>query len=138
MKSETAAALLIEKIARTMYRDRAPGDTQPLQWSILRALHRAEPQDRTVAWIARYLGLTHAPVSRAVSTLVDRGLVRAAPGRHGGRARRLELTEAGRHKLQEDPIRDVALLLREVEAREFEALTRALTTVAMALETRDN
>lgn len=134
MKRHKATALLIEKIARNMYQNRAPGEMLPLQWSILRSFERSEAGISTVSWIAKHLGLTHAPISRAVSTLVGRDLIAARPDSTDGRKTNLCLTDKGREVLLSDPILVIATLLDRVDESDYAGLSRALEALLIGME----
>ena len=66
-----ASAVLLEKIFRNAYENRRSSEVQPLQWSIMRYLVHASEDRRTVVWLASFLGMTHAPVARAVMEAVS-------------------------------------------------------------------
>ncbi len=131
MDRAVAAALLMERTVRNIYEERSSSAVQPLQWSILRFLEAAPTDDARVANIAKYLGTHHATVSRAVSTLVNRGYVGRKGGSHALRTAPLVLTDLGRETLKKDPILKIAKKidsLPEGERRQFE---RVLTQLAL-------
>lgn len=79
-----------------------------MEWRTLALLGDFAPM--SLQTLARQAGLDKSQVSRVVSALVERGLVRRAAGREDGREVRLSLTAAGR-KLQ-------AGLMRAARARD--------------------
>ena len=132
MDRAVAAALLMERIVRETYEDRASSAVQPLQWSILRYLSSAPTAEARVATIAKYLGTNHAPISRAAATLIERGLVEKSGGPNPNRTAPMRLTVRGKALLQSDPILKVAdriLMLPEDERR---VLERALSSLALS------
>lgn len=103
-RRDIAAAVLLEKLVADCYQDRAPGSVSRLQWSILRCLGRAEPAEKTSGWIARYVGVTAAPTSRAIRALEEHGLVTLSRSAQDGRQLIVELSDAGQEALSRDPL----------------------------------
>lgn len=104
VKSDVAAAVLIEKIVRAAYPSREPGAIQPLQWSILRFLARAPEEQCTAHMVAKFLGITAAPTSRAIQTLVKRGFIVQVKSTRDARSNLLFLLPPAREALKEDPL----------------------------------
>jgi DNA-binding MarR family transcriptional regulator len=126
-------ARLIEKTARAVYEERGPRAIHPGQWSVLRHLSQAPLQDRTVGGVAAFLGVTHAPASRAVAALARKALVRVEMDPDDRRVRRIGITEAGRDLLGRDPVQRLAAAIDGLPAADREALARALETLYVAL-----
>ncbi len=131
MDKAVAAALLMERTVRQVYEDRASSAVQPLQWAILRFLQSRPASDARVATIAKYLGTTHAPISRAISTLTNRGLVVKVGGDRSSRTAPLVLTEKGRHTLTYDPILQVAKKIAALPDRERKLFEHVMMVLAM-------
>ena len=131
MDRAVAAALLMERTVRQAYEDRVSTAVQPLQWAILRFLLNQPTSDARVATIAKYLGTTHAPISRAVATLIRRGFV--AKSNVGGATRTapLVLTSEGREALRRDPILSVAHKIAELPPVDRKLLEQVLMGLAM-------
>lgn len=125
-KALDAAAVLVERVAETLYRSKGPGEIQPLQWAILRCLSRYGETGLTQSWIAKYLGLTHAPVSRAVSTLTKRGLIEQQVQDSDGRSKILILSISGQDQMQYDPLKKLANTMRQIDQRDFLGFSRSL------------
>lgn len=106
--SSLATSVILENIVRMAYSERAPGHVQPLQWAIIRYLASCEDEFATVGFTARFLGLSHSPVSRSIETLRKKGLVEPHPHPFDGRGGIYKLTQAGRDFAVNDPLRDVA------------------------------
>lgn len=125
-----AAIVLLERFVRDIYPEKNSSAIQPLQWSILRYLARM-PDDRCeVRWIAQYLGLTRAPVTRAVATLENRNLVSQKTSREDARTNTITLTKQGIATLAKDPILGAAERIRALpldDQTQFINSVRSLT-----------
>jgi DNA-binding MarR family transcriptional regulator len=100
----SAVARLLEQTARAIYESRGPRAIHAGQWAVLRYLARAGKQGRTVGGVATYLGVTHAPASRAVASLARKSYVTVKADTEDRRVRRIELTPAGKALLAHDPV----------------------------------
>ena len=132
--------MLWERTVRNIYEERSSSAIQPLQWSILRFLNASPTSDARVATIAKYLGTHHAPVSRAVATLMKRELIEKVGGPTAVRTSPLTLTSRGRDLLKTDPIRKLAREMRRLPDRERWLLEDILKKLALnqhALDTID-
>jgi len=129
-----ATSVILENIVRTAYSERAPGHVQPLQWAIIRYLASCEDEFATVGFAARYLGLSHSPVSRSIETLRKKGLVEPHPHPFDGRGSIFKLTEAGGQFAVNDPLGGLALAiddLPETLKSEFQlAIENIVTNIA--------
>ncbi len=103
-RSDLATALLIERLVREAYSDRAPGSVTALQWAILRAIDRAGSDGCTQNWIAGFIGVTAAPVNRAIAALERHNAVTRERDALDGRKSVVKLTKTGRSLLENDPI----------------------------------
>ncbi len=110
-----ATALLIERLVRDAYADRAPGSVTPLQWAILRAILRAKADPCTQGWISRFVGVTAAPVNRAIKALERHGAVSLRRDENDGRQMIVELTPTGYELLKRDPILVISRRLDRLE-----------------------
>jgi len=109
-----ALAILLEHTVRQIYPERSPQAMHPGQWAALRYLARANREAATVAGLARYLGVTLAPASRAISALIRKGLVKGEPDPRDRRIVRLSLTSKGEEQVSQDPILRLADILGEL------------------------
>lgn len=100
----SVVARLLEQTARAVYDARGPKAIHAGQWAVLRYLARAGRQARTVGGVATYLGVTHAPASRAVASLARKEYVTVKPDPDDRRVRRVELTATGMAILEQDPV----------------------------------
>ncbi|WP_306249759.1 MarR family winged helix-turn-helix transcriptional regulator [Parvularcula sp. IMCC14364] len=128
-------ALLLEQTARLIYDEKHPQALHAVQWSALRFFDRAGEQTRTVAGLAKYLGVTSGPASRTTSSLLKRELVSVKPSPSDSRSRVYELTSAGKDILSEDPIQRVASLLTEMPDEDLGVLAKALDKIYAGLDT---
>jgi SspJ family small acid-soluble spore protein len=104
-------AVMLEQTMRMVYPERSPQDMHPGQWAALRFLARANKDARTVLGLARYLGITQGPASRAVAALERKSLLTGVRDSKDRRVVRLALTDAGEALLAQDPIQRLAGLI---------------------------
>lgn len=126
-----AISVILENIIRTAYSERAPGHVQPLQWAIIRYLASCENEFATVGFAARFLGLSHSPVSRSIETLRKKGLVESRPHPFDGRGSIFTLTNAGEEFAVKDPLGSLALVidgLPEALKSEFQLAVEYIVT----------
>jgi len=122
-------ARLLEQTARAVYDDRGPKAVHPGQWAVLRYLARAGRQARTVGGVADYLGVTHAPASRAVASLARKKLVEVEADTEDRRVRRIDLTETGRKLLEKDPVHRLTAVIESLSEAERTAFAAALDRI---------
>ena len=104
------------------------------QWTALRFFGRANIFSRTVSSFAEFHETTRGTASQTVRRLVDRGFLRKIPSETDGRSCRLDLTDAGRKALVDDPLSDLMVSLRSLapgnRARFVDTLRRLLADLA--------
>jgi DNA-binding MarR family transcriptional regulator len=122
-------ARMLEQTARAVYDVRGPRAVHPGQWATLRYLDRAGRQARTVGGVASYLGVTHAPASRAVAALHRKGLVTVKADPEDRRVRRIDLTAAGRNLLENDPVHRLTGVIDGMKDAERTEFARCLQTI---------
>ncbi|WP_146348497.1 MarR family winged helix-turn-helix transcriptional regulator [Falsiphaeobacter marinintestinus] len=129
-----ASVVLLERFIRDIYPAKHSSAIQPLQWSILRYLART-PTDRCeVRWIARFLGLTRAPVTRAIATLESRNLVEQQISGQDARTKTITLTELGVAALAKDPIVLAAERIKVLPAPDQEQFIRSVRSLTLSFE----
>ena len=106
----SVVARLLEQTARAVYESRGPKAVHPGQWAVLRYLARAGRQARTVGGVATFLGVTHAPASRAVAALARKELVTVKTDAEDRRVRRIDVLLW--HHTVRDALRDLARRFR--------------------------
>jgi DNA-binding MarR family transcriptional regulator len=98
---DALAEQLRSAVGRFVRATRARADTMPASRAeTLRRLDREGPQ--TIADLARFRGVTHQAVSRAVAELERLGLVERAANPHDARGFVLALSDAGRAAVESD------------------------------------
>lgn len=121
-----ASAVLLEKIVRDAYENRHSSEVQPLQWSIMRYLGSQNEARCTIGWISSFLGLTHAPVVRAVKTLQKRNYVTQKVNPSDGRGKIFLLTAEGWNQLKADPLLVIARRIDKMNSEGRSALMDAV------------
>lgn len=125
-RSDLAAALLIERLVRESYTERAPGAVTPLQWAILRAVKRTGNKGCTQNWIANFVGVTPAPVNRAIKALQRNETVNVGRDASDGRKTVITLTPQGLAMLDKDPIFSITARLNRLDSAEKRAFRNTL------------
>ena len=135
MQSQSTSALaeLLELTARMLHSRGYAADLFPAQWAALRYFSRAPGNLRTASELARFQGLANGPVSRTVRTLVQKGLLAKAAEQPKGRAELLELTNAGRAMLAQDPTQAVEAAIGELAPSEQDCFARSLELIVRRL-----
>lgn len=103
-----ATAHLLERLGRLIRTEEQISDLYPAQWSVLRYLARANRFSRTPMALTDYLGSTRGTVSQTLIALERKGLITRTKSLRDKRSVDIELTEAGRSQLEDDPIFDLA------------------------------
>jgi DNA-binding MarR family transcriptional regulator len=129
MTDAALVARLLEQTARAIYDSRGPRAVHAGQWAVLRYLARGEIQERTVGGVAAYLGVTHAPASRAVSSLVRKGLIIVRADPEDRRVRLIDLTSAGAALLDHDPVHRLTAAIDALGSDRRKELAVALETL---------
>jgi DNA-binding MarR family transcriptional regulator len=125
----SVVARLLEQTARAVYESRGPKAVHPGQWAVLRYLARAGRQARTVGGVATFLGVTHAPASRAVAALARKEFVTVKTDAEDRRVRRIDLTATGRALLDQDPVHRLTSAIEALDNRAQTEFARTLETV---------
>jgi len=125
----SVVARLLEQTARAVYDARGPKAIHAGQWAVLRYLARAGRQARTVGGVATYLGVTHAPASRAVASLARKEYVTVKPDPDDRRVRRVELTASGMAILEQDPVHKLTDAIDALSSEKRKDLATMLETL---------
>lgn len=119
-------AIRLERLSRLLRQAGHSHGLVPAQWDVLRYLARANRLSRSPGQVARYLGTTKGTVSQSLLTLEKKGLIQ----RHGnGSDKRhvsLTLTQAGRLRLEGDPLRALATDLEQLGGKTRRRFARGL------------
>ena len=120
---------LFEQASRLIHGARFAEGLTPAQWTALRYFAEAPPFQRTMASLARFQGLTLAPVTRTVRTLMDKKLVDRHPNPRSKRADLIIVNKAGRQMLNQNPRAQIAEVIAKVPTEDREVLVRSMHTI---------
>lgn len=129
----SVVARLLEQTARAVYEARGPKAIHAGQWAVLRYLARAGRQARTVGGVATYLGVTHAPASRAVASLARKDYVTVKADADDRRVRKVDLTPAGRALLDRDPVHRLTAAIESLNGDKQKEFAATLETLYSSL-----
>jgi len=135
-KQSFATCILLESITRSAYSERAPGQLQPLQWSIIRYLRTCDEEFATVGYTARFLGLSHAPVSRSIATLRKKELLSQFEHPYDARGAVFKLTQKGEGLATIDPLIRVANIIDDLPQGLKADFQLAVEQVVMKISTQ--
>lgn len=124
--SPEGVSALFEQASRLLHGLGFAEGLTPAQWSALRYFSVAPPFSRTMANLARFQGLTLAPVTRTVRTLIDKGYVDRHPNPRSKRADLVIVTRAGKELLTRDPRSQLIEIMAKVPAEDREAMARTM------------
>lgn len=105
----------------------------PAQWTALRYLATAAPEQRTSSALARFQQMAVGPITRSVRRLITKGLVVKAGSAGHHRSERLDLTPQGIALLREDPLLEVDGNLRSLSREEVVTLANLLGRIISTL-----
>ena len=137
-RSISALCRLFELAARSLHSAGFSHGLYPAQWTALRYLSTAGPQERTAARLARFQQMAVGPVTRTVRTLIAKGLVSEGPpagGHH--RSKQLNITPEGMRTLTEDPLLALDAELADLPERDARLLGATLGRVISVLHAKD-
>ncbi|MEI8395511.1 MAG: MarR family transcriptional regulator [Rhodospirillaceae bacterium] len=120
---------LFEQASRLIHGARFSGGLTPAQWTALRYFAEAPPFSRTMASLARFQGLTLAPITRTVRTLMEKGLVDRHPNPRSKRADLIIVNKAGRQMLNQNPRAQIAEVIAKVPIENREVLVQSMRTI---------
>ncbi len=136
-RAAMASALLLEQLIRLVYPERGPQDMHPGQWAALRYLSRTNAEASTVAGLARYLGVTLGPASRAVSALTRKGLIKGQRDPKDGRSVRLSMTEPGIALIRLDPLQRLGVLISGLPSEQRTAIVDGVRQLFAGLSSKE-
>ena len=124
---------LVDRLGRLAHGLQYASGLNPAQWEALRFIARANRFSRTPGAIACYMGTTRGTVSQTLISLEAKGCILRKRSPDDRRTVALELTQAGRELIEEDPLclvlRAAGSLSREEQGRladGLEGLVRAV------------
>ena len=125
----SVVARLLEQTARAVYEERGPKAIHAGQWAVLRYLARAGRKACTVGDVATYLGVTHAPASRAVASLARKDYVTVKADPEDRRVRRVDLTVTCLALLDQDPVHKLTDAIDSLSREKKKDLAAMLETL---------
>jgi len=99
----------IERLGRLARAAQHAEGMKPAQWEALRYLSKARKQSRNPGALADFLSSTRGTVSQTLIALEKKGLIQRLNCAVDGRAKRLEITEAGHALMARDPLGKLSL-----------------------------
>ena len=121
---------LLERYCRAVQASSFRAGLHPAQWSALRFLAEADPDDRTVTGLAKHqMTPLLSAASKTVNALIRKGYIESRDNPRDRRSRLLELTDAGRRVLDDDPLRRVARFAGSLPEAERAKLDQSLNTL---------
>ncbi len=130
-RSDLAAAILLDSLISEAYADRGPGQISRLQWSLLRCLARTYPKEKTPTWLARFVGVSLSPVSRALNSLHNRGLIERCKCHVDSRQINIKLTEVGCETLKSDPLGALARSISKLPKEQRLNLKQSIQSISV-------
>ena len=131
--SDRGLSLLLEQVVRSIYDKSGPDELHAAQWAALRFFALAGKLNRSVAGLAKFLGVTKGPASRTTNRLVKRGYLFSETSEHDKRVTLFTLTEEGRRMLENDPIMRLADAISRLDEASKESLAESLEAIYRAL-----
>ena len=131
-------ASLFEQLVRATYDRRGPSELQPAQWSALRYFERAGASARTVSGLAKFMGVTLGPASRAARALERRGLLASEKNSADGRSVIYTLTSVGQKRLGADPLIRLAKALGRLAPSDIATLSQSLVVLSDGLNSEES
>ena len=111
-------AELVDRIGRIARGAQFSSGLNPAQWEALRFIARANRYSRSPGALACYLGATRGTVSQTLITLESKGYITRTKCGDDRRAVTIDLTDAGREMIANDPL---CLVLRAADGLGCEA-----------------
>lgn len=133
-----APSLLAEQLVHLARLAHGGGETglTPAQWTALRYFARANRFSRTPSAFSEFHATTRGTASQTVKSLVALGYLARCANETDGRSALIEVTEAGRARLAEDPLADLEACIAGLAPALRATLGQALAQLAPALARR--
>jgi len=130
-----AVAALAEQIVQLARLTHGAGDSglTPAQWTALRYFARANRLSRTPSAFSEFHATTRGTASQTVKSLIALGYLCRCANEADGRSALIEVTEAGRAKLTQDPLADLAACIATLPEGCRAGLEQALSHLAAAM-----
>lgn len=127
------SAELLVHLARLVHSAAADVSLTPAQWTALRYFASANRLSRTPSAFSEFNATTRGTASQTVKSLIALGLLEKRAHESDGRSFLIELTEAGRAKLADDPLDDLIHCINDLSPARRAAFTETLAHLGEAL-----
>lgn len=134
----TPPGLLAEQLVHLARLAHGAGDSglTAAQWTALRYFARANRFSRTPSAFSEFHATTRGTASQTVKSLIALGYLKKGANEADGRSALIEVTEAGRAKLDQDPLADLQACIAALPPAARAGLGAALAQLAPALARR--
>lgn len=132
MPSPAALAEQIVQLARLTHGAGDNGLT-PAQWTALRYFARANRFSRTPSAFSDFHATTRGTASQTVKSLIALGYLCKCTNEADGRSTLIDVTDAGRAKLDADPLADLATCIGALPDSARDGLRQSLGQLAAAM-----
>ncbi len=126
MTGSLGLAEMLVYLGRLPHLGDSPGSISPAQWAALRFLARANRFSRTVSGVAAFQSTTRGTASQLVKSLEAKGLIARRTDERDRRSAQLNLTDAGRAALSNDPFDVLVAATDNLDDDERDAVGAAL------------
>lgn len=133
--ADRAAELLVH-LARLVHGNTTDSSLTPAQWTALRYFASANRFSRTPSAFSEFHATTRGTASQVVKSLIGLGFLMRRAHDSDGRSALIDLTDAGRAKLADDPLGDLIHCIGALPPERKAAFELTLGTLTEALAQR--
>lgn len=108
----------------------------PAQWTALRYFARANRFSRTPSAFSEFHATTRGTASQTVKSLIAMGLLERRANEADGRSTLIEVTEAGHHKLETDPLAALGQAIGDLPATDQQQLAAIIARITATMARR--
>lgn len=130
------SAELLVHLARLVHGTSTDSTLTPAQWTALRYFASANRFSRTPSAFSEFHATTRGTASQVVKSLIGLGLLMRRAHDNDGRSALIDLTEAGRAKLADDPLGDLMHCIGALPPERRTAFEQTLSDLTEALAQR--
>jgi DNA-binding MarR family transcriptional regulator len=128
------ASRALDRVGRRLRSRESETGLNPAQWEALRYLATANRFSRSPGAVSAWIATTRGTASQTLMALERKGLITRAPDSHDRRSFRLDITDAGRARLADDPQRLAHEAIAGLQPLHLVALGQALARVLEAVK----
>mgnify|MGYP001187732478 CR=1 FL=1 len=136
ISSPCHSAEMLVHLSRLVHGSASDASLTPAQWTALRYFASANRFSRTPSAFSEFHATTRGTASQTVKSLIALGLLMRQAHDSDGRSTLIEVTEAGKAKLADDPLGDLIHCIRDLPEAQRQAFTRTLADLGTALARR--